>query len=225
MNGGVGDAVNLGWKLAAVLQGWGGARLLDSYEFERRQFHQRAYEESASNYDANDLVTRGLEDPIVGESRREALADRIRKTKPVNFKSLGVTLGYRYEESPVIALDGTPATPYETSTYVPTGRPGHRAPHYWLRDGTALFDQFFGKGFTLLVFNHLDVSVVEQAASRRGVPLTVFRYADPELWNLYQAKFVLVRSDQHVAWRSDTLPTNPGGLFDLLRGADLTATP
>ena len=126
-----GDAVNLGWKLAAVLEGWGGEGLLESYETERRQFHERSYEESEKNYDANDLLTRGLDDPVHGQSRRARLADRIRQTKPANFKSIGVTLGYRYERSPIIVFDGTPPTRYETSTYVPTARPGHRAPHYW----------------------------------------------------------------------------------------------
>ena len=85
MNGGVGDAVNFGWKLAAVLEGWGGERLLESYETERRQFHEKTYEESAKNFDANDLLTPGLEHPLNGRSRREALAERILRTKPVNF--------------------------------------------------------------------------------------------------------------------------------------------
>ena len=218
MNGGVGDAVNFGWKLAAVLDGWGGEHLLDSYEAERRQFHQRAYEESATNYDANDLVTPGLEDAIHGRSRREALADRIRRTKPANFKSLGVTLGYRYEESPVIVPDGTPPTPYEISTYVPSARPGHRAPHYSLADGTVLFDHF-GKDLTLLVLKEIETSVIEQAASQRSVPLTVFRCSDPGLQDFYQCKLVLIRPDQHVAWRSDKLPANPKALFNVICGA------
>jgi 2-polyprenyl-6-methoxyphenol hydroxylase-like FAD-dependent oxidoreductase len=217
MNGGVGDAVNLGWKLAAVLDGWGGGQLLDSYEIERRQFHARAYDESSTNFEANDLLTAGLEDPIHGEQRRRVLADRIQRTKPVNFKSLGVTLGYRYERSPVILYDGTPPPPYETSTYLPTARPGHRAPHYRLPDGTALFDHF-GKGFTLLVLKETDTAAMEGAASESGLPLTVVRCPDPELRDLYGANLVLIRPDQHVAWRADVLSSNPAGIIAVVRG-------
>ena len=217
MNGGVGDAINLGWKLAAVLAGWGGERLLESYETERRQFHERAYEESAKNFDANDLVTPGLEDPVHGQARREALGERILRTKPVNFKSIGVTLGYRYERSPVIVPDGTPATPYETSTYLPTARPGHRAPHYWLNDGTPLFDHF-DKGFTLLALQDTDTSPIENVAAKRAVPLTVLRCAEPELRDLYESNLVLIRPDHHVAWRASVVPPDPDAVIDILRG-------
>jgi 2-polyprenyl-6-methoxyphenol hydroxylase-like FAD-dependent oxidoreductase len=217
MNGGIGDAVNFGWKVAALLRRWGGERLLDSYEVERRQFHERAYQESATNYEANDLVTPGLEDPVHGEARRQALAARIQQTKPQNFKSLGVSLGYRYEGSRVIVPDGTPATPYETSRYLPTARPGHRAPHYWLPDGTALFDHF-GPGFTLLASRETDTSAIEQAARSRALPLTVLRHLNAELRKLYEANLTLVRPDQHVAWRSDALTVDAGSLLDAVRG-------
>ena len=220
MNGGVGDAVNFGWKLAAVLEGWGGERLLESYETERRQFHERTYEESAKNFDANDLLTPGLEHPLNGRSRREALAERILRTKPVNFKSIGVTLGYRYESSPVIVPDGTPATPYETSTYVPTARPGHRAPHYRLHDGTALFDHF-GKGLTLLALKEMDTSTFEEAAFNLAVPLTILRRPDPNLRDLYESNFVLIRPDHHVAWRADAVPNNPDAILEIVCGQSI----
>ncbi len=220
MNGGVGDAVNFGWKLAAVLQGWGGKDLLDSYEIERRQFHVRAIAETIQNSEDNELVTPGLEDPIRGDTLRATLGERIRRTKPKNFQSLGISLGYRYENSPVILADGTPQTPYETSRYIPTARPGHRAPHLWLSDGTALFDHF-GQGFTLLVLgpHEVECSRLEHAACFRGLPLTVLRRSESELRELYQASLVLIRPDQHVAWRSDTEPEDPGAVLDVLCGA------
>jgi hypothetical protein len=220
MNGGVGDAVNFGWKLAAVLQGWGGEDLLDTYEIERRQFHVRALEESIRNAEDNELLTPGLEDPIDGPTLRQTLAERIQRTKPKNFQSLGVSLGYRYSTSPVILPDGTPPTPYETSRYIPTAQPGHRAPHTWLPDGTALFDHF-GQGFTLLRLgsSEADCSSLERAACKRGVPLTVLRRSEPELRELYQAGLVLIRPDQHVGWRSDTEPENPTAVIDIVRGA------
>ena len=220
MNGGVGDAVNFGWKLAAVIQGWGGEDLLDSYEIERRQFHDRALAETIQNSEDNELVTPGLEDPVRGETLRATLGDRIRRTKPKNFQSLGISLGYRYENSPVIVADGTPPTPYETSRYIPTAKPGHRAPHGWLSDGAALFDRF-SQGFTLLILGpeDIDCSSMERAARSRGVPLTVLRRSEPELRELYQANLALIRPDQHVGWRADAEPENPGIVIDVLRGA------
>ena len=219
MNGGVGDAVNFGWKLAAVIQGWGGETLLESYELERRQFHERALAETIQNSEDNELVTPGLEDPIRGQTLRAALGDRIQRTKPKNFQSLGISLGYRYENSPVILADGTPSTPYETSRYAPTARPGHRAPHVCLPDGTPLFDHF-GQGLTLLALGReVKCSGLAEAAGARGVPLAVLRRSEPELRELYQARIVLVRPDQHVGWRADVEPQDPGAVIDILRGA------
>jgi hypothetical protein len=223
MNGGVGDAVNLGWKIAATLQAWGGAGLLDSYEHERRQFHIRALEETEKNYDANDLLRPGLEDPTEGTSRREALAAQIQRTKPQNFKSLGITLGYRYEGSPVVVSDGTPATAFETSVYIPTARPGHRAPHYRLPDGTALFDRF-GVGFTLLVFGEPDTADLEQAARTRGVPLTVLRLPGSDVRELYACEVALIRPDQHVAWRGNAPPWEPDRVWDRVLGRESGTT-
>jgi hypothetical protein len=193
--------------------------LLDSYEIERRQFHERALAETIQNSEDNELVTPGLEDPIRGETLRAALGDRIQQTKPKNFQSLGISLGYRYENSPVILADGTPSTPYETSRYVPSAQPGHRAPHVWLPDGTPLFDHF-GQGLTLLALGReVKYAGLAQAAEARGVPLTVLHRSEPELRELYQASMVLVRPDQHVAWRADVEPQDPGEVIDVLRGA------
>jgi hypothetical protein len=194
--------------------------LLDTYEIERRQFHVRALEESIRNAEDNELLTPGLEDPIDGPTLRQTLAERIQLTKPKNFQSLGVSLGYRYSTSPVILPDGTPPTQYETSRYIPTAQPGHRAPHAWLPDGTALFDHF-GQGFTLLKLGstEADCSSFERAACERGVPLTVLPRSEPELRELYHSDLVLVRPDQHVGWRSDTKPENPAAVIDILRGA------
>ena len=121
---------------------------------------------------------------------------------------------------PVILPDGTPPTPYETSRYIPTAQPGHRAPHTWLADGTALFDHF-GQGFTLLRLGsrQRDCSSLEHAACKRGVPLTVLRRSEPELRELYQSDLVLVRPDQHVGWRSDTEPENSAAVIDIVCGA------
>ncbi|HEX6512948.1 MAG TPA: FAD-dependent monooxygenase [Chloroflexota bacterium] len=219
MNGGIGDAANFGWKLAAVLQGWGGEALLDSYDLERRQFHKRALQESAQNYEDNDLLRPGLEDPIRGEETRRELGVHIQRTKPKNFQSLGVSLGYRYEDSPINVSDGSPPTPYETTRYLPTARPGHRAPHWPLADGRALMDEF-GHGFALLELGNSDpdVSSLRASASQRGIPLRVLRHCEPELRELYGANLMLVRPDLHVAWRSNEPPADPVALWDTVRG-------
>ena len=219
MNGGVGDAVNFGWKLAAVLQGWGGHRLLDTYDLERRQFHERALQESAQNYEDNDLLRPGLEDPQRGEAIRRELGEHIQRTKPKNFQSLGVSLGYRYEDSPINVADGTPPTPFETTRYIPTARPGHRAPHWTLPNGSALFDQF-GPGFTLLStgVQAVDMQPLEQAAAELGAPLRTLRLPQPELLDVYQANLVLIRPDQHVAWRANEMPACPSQLWNVVRG-------
>ncbi len=218
MNGGVGDAVNFGWKLAAVLQGWGGEDLLDSYEIERRQFHVRALAESIQNSEDNELVTPGLEDRIVGAARRERLAEHIQKIKPKNFQSLGVSLGYRYETSPVIVPDGTPPTPFETSRYVPTARPGHRAHTPGLLTERSTLD-LFGDGLVLLCFSKDCPRGLVKAAAERGVPLAVIAIEDSKIAELYESGLVLVRPDEHVAWRADDEPEKPGALIDIVRGA------
>lgn len=218
MNGGVADAINFGWKLAAVLHGWGGEDLLDSYETERRQFHVRALAESIQNSADNELVTPGLEDAILGAARRETLAERIQKIKPKNFQSLGVSLGYRYESSPVIVPDGTPPTPFETSRYVPTARPGHRAPHAWLADGRSTLD-LFGDRLVLLCFGKDCPRGLLKAAAERGVPLAGVAIEDSRIAELYGRRLVLVRPDGHVAWRADDEPENPDALIDVVRGA------
>src|SRR5690348_14484905 len=219
MNGGVGDAVNFGWKLAAVLQGWGGDRLLDSYAVERRQFHERALRESAQNYADNRLLRDGLEDPTHGQAIRAELGEHIQRTKPKNFQSLGVSLGYRYEGSPITVPDGTPPTPFETTRYIPTARPGHRAPHWRQPDGRALADDF-GSGFTLLCLgDDAGAAALEASAAPAGIPLRVLRHSEPELRELYDAGLVLIRPDLHVAWRADQPPEHPERLWDVLRGA------
>lgn len=224
MNGGVGDAANFGWKLAAVLQGWGAEGLLDSYDFERRQFHQRALAESAQNYEDNELLRPGLEDPVDGEHVRRELGDHIQRTKPKNFQSLGVSLGYRYEESPIDIADGSPPTPFETSRYIPTARPGHRAPHWQMPDGRALMDEF-GTGFALLQLGpyEADLAALRASASERGIPLRLLRHPEPALRELYGATLAVIRPDLHVAWRSDSPPSDPGALWDVLRGATGTS--
>ena len=208
MNMGIGDAVDLGWKLAAVLQGWGGPGLLPSYQVERRQVHQRTMREAELNYATvgNQLVRPALEDAsAAGDTTRMDVGDTIRATKAREFYTLGLVLGARYEASPVILPDGTAPPAESVEDYVPSACPGSLAPHGWLPDGSSLYDHF-GPGFTLLCLDGSDGAPLSRAASQLGIPLTVLHQASPRLRTLYQTRFALIRPDQHVAWRGDVLP-------------------
>ena len=217
MNMGIGDAVDLGWKLAAVLQGWGGPALLDSYERERRPVHQRTMDEAAANYATvgNELVRPGIEDEGPdGDAVRRQVGDDILSSKGREFSTLGLVLGANYHGSPITVPDGTTPPPEHVTHYVPSASPGCLAPHLWLGDGSSLYDHF-GPGFTLLVTegDAEDAAAMTEAAGRLGVPLTVLAPAEGRLRRLYRARFALIRPDQHVAWRGDTLPANPSGLL------------
>jgi 2-polyprenyl-6-methoxyphenol hydroxylase-like FAD-dependent oxidoreductase len=135
MNTGLGDAADLGWKLAAVLQGWGGAGLLDSYEAERRPIAIRNTNEAGGWHDVDRAVTaaEGIEDDSErGEQVRAQLREGIRRTQQMRFETAGAQLGYVYEPSPICVPDGTLPPPADTSVYTPSARPGSRAPHAWL---------------------------------------------------------------------------------------------
>ncbi|MFT8245045.1 FAD-dependent monooxygenase [Roseomonas sp. BN140053] len=206
MNLGIADAVDLGWKLAARLRGWGGEALLDSYESERRPVHRRVIEEAVANYAmlAPNLLRPGLEEPgAAGEVARRAVGELILAHKPREFRTLGVVLGSHYSGSPAVVPDGTPPPPDTVTDYVPSAHPGCLAPHLWLRDGASLYDRF-GPGFTLLVTAPgADTAEFERAARELGVPLRVLAPGDERLFALYGAPLALIRPDQHVAWRGD----------------------
>ena len=164
MNMGIADSVDLGWKLAGVLQGWGDISLLGSYEIERRPIHNYVMDEAESNHTLapHQLARDGIEeDTPRGAEVRKEVAELIWRTKQPEFFSLGVVLGYRYVASPII-VDEVPATPWNRSIdYHPSAAPGCLAPHQWLEDGSSLYDHF-GQGFTLLV---LDAAARDEAAS------------------------------------------------------------
>jgi hypothetical protein len=222
VNTGIGDAVDLGWKLDAVLSGWGGVDLLASYEQERRPVGVRNAQAATANFKgwlASTDRARLLEDTAEGERVRAAVGRELLEATHAEWESLGVILGYRYEDSAICLPDGTPPTPDDLSTYLPTARPGSRAPHAWLRDGRSTLD-LFGRGFTLL---HGDNSRDEtapllKAAAAAGVTLTA-QEIPADVLELYQARFTLVRPDGHVAWRSSSVPDDAEALVDLVRGA------
>ena len=206
MNMGIADSVDLGWKMAATLQGWGGPKLLDSYEAERRAVHEIVMEEAVANNAVlgGQLYQAGLEDDTLqGEALRRATGERILAAKSREFFTLGTVLGLGYEDSPAITPDGTAAPPREGRIYTPSARPGSLAPHAWLPDGRSLYD-LFGPGLTLVAAPDAlaqDIAEAEREARAAGAPLRVVSPKDVPLRELYGAALTLVRPDQHVAWR------------------------
>ncbi|MFC7400602.1 FAD-dependent monooxygenase [Chelatococcus sp. GCM10030263] len=221
MNLGISDGVDIGWKLAAVLRGWGGPALLDSYQTERRRVHELVLDESVANHAvlANQLATPDIEDDTpAGAAARTRAAALVEQYKRAEFYSLGIVLGYTYAPSAVILDDGTQRDWAPTRDYVPAAIPGCRAPHVWLNGATSIFD-LFGPGFTLLVLGQPgeDERRAEQEAAAAGIPLKVLAM-DEGLRPLYGASRLLIRPDQHVSWRGARWPSGARSILSRVTG-------
>jgi FAD binding domain len=254
MNMGFGDGVDLGWKLAAVLQGWAAPALLQTYVTERKPVHEYVIAEAVANHAVlgRELWREGLEDADENGARvRAALGQAIVQAKQREFQAPGVIKGYRYRSSAIIdsgidhnadrsvdlnidrniaagAVDESNAATPDWREYRPSARPGCVAPHAWLAPGRSLYDEF-GEGFTLLCLDwnvgrqtaaansvQTGVAALRAAAERAGIPLQVLTPEHRELRERYQARFALIRPDQHIAWRGDNLPQKLQAAFDTL---------
>lgn len=204
-NTAVEDAVNLGWKLAAVLKGRGGQKLLDSYEIERRPLAVRNTSYAREFADSLGLYTPVSEiedDTQAGAAARRRAGEYFNAHARAEFNIPGVTFGGRHDGSPVIVPDGSAPPPDAANTYVPTACPGGRAPHLWLDDGRSLFD-LFGFEWTLLRLGPRapEAGSFAHAARQAGLDLKVVDVPLPQARDLYEADLALVRPDQIVAWR------------------------
>jgi 2-polyprenyl-6-methoxyphenol hydroxylase-like FAD-dependent oxidoreductase len=223
MNTGVADAFDLSWKLAATLEGWGGPRLLDSYEIERRQVGERNV--GASRHAALGYRSwRKLCGPQIYENRPQGAAARERlaaiadvQQRKVN-EMVGAELGYRYVDSPII--DDIPGGPEHLFLeYRPTAWPGARLPHVWLSDRTPVQDHVPIFGFTLLrLTNRAETAPIEAAFRARGVPFQVVPIHGDTTRSVYERDLVLVRPDLHVVWRGDRPPDDPHRLAAIAAG-------
>ncbi len=208
MNMGVADGVDLGWKLAARLAGWGGPALLDSYEVERRAIHKEVIAEAEGNHAvlSNDFWSDGLDAASErGAQLRTAIGHEIVTIKAREFHTLGTVLGGCYRRSPVIATETGAGPRSDAAEYVPSNSPGCLAPHVWRADGRSIYD-LFGPGFALIHRPDADPADLARAcaeASRRGEPLTLVPLQADEAVDLYGTTLTLVRPDQYVAWRGD----------------------
>jgi 2-polyprenyl-6-methoxyphenol hydroxylase-like FAD-dependent oxidoreductase len=220
MNTGIGDAVDLGWKLAATLKGWAGPNLLDTYEIERRPIAVRNLQEANANLQRTQkrsIPPVIMTDTPEGEQIRKEMAIGMERSGVKReFDAPGVHFGFRYESGGIIP-DGTPPTddPFE---WTQNSYPGSRAPHAWLEAGKSTLD-LFGRSFVLMCFNSTQgVETLTKVCQEKGVPLISQHIDNPEIAKLYERAYVLVRPDGHVAWRGDTLPEDSGTLIDRVRG-------
>jgi 2-polyprenyl-6-methoxyphenol hydroxylase-like FAD-dependent oxidoreductase len=218
-NTAVEDAVNLGWKLSAVLNGWGGPALLDSYETERQAIARRNTTYARGFADSLGLFVppRELEDEgPAGEAARKLTGDHFNHHARFEFNIPGITFGGRYDGSPIVVSDGTAPPSDAVNSYQPTGCPGGRAPHLWLGDGRSLYDAL-GFEFTLLQLGAkpADTAPFRAAAASVNMPLSVVTVASDEARDLYGADLALIRPDQIVAWRGNSTP----GAANVLRRA------
>ena len=219
MNTGMDDAANLGWKLAAMAQGWGGPQLLASYEAERRPIAFRntgMAKQFSLDLNAAPVDPEMIEDTAAGAAARARTGAFFARFGE-EFASLGIQLGARYEGSRIVVPDGTPPKD-DPTVYTPSACPGGRAPHLFLGRGDSLFDHF-GLGFTLLrLGGDADVQPLARAAQARGIPFVSFDVPLRQGRDLYEADLALIRPDQHVAWRGSRLPDDCDALLAQVTG-------
>jgi 2-polyprenyl-6-methoxyphenol hydroxylase-like FAD-dependent oxidoreductase len=220
-NTSVDDVSNLGWKLAAVCDGWGGPSLLPSYHAERKPVAHRNTRFARAMADSIGKIElpADLEDEdAAGDAARAVLGDRLYRHAATEFDIPGIHFGVFYAGSPIVAPDGTPTPSDDWHHYTPNATPGARAPHVWLEDGVSIFDRF-GRDFTLLRFGGgIDVRAIEAAAGKRGLPLAVIDVASAEARDLYARDLVLVRPDHHIAWRGNSAPADAEALIARVAG-------
>jgi 2-polyprenyl-6-methoxyphenol hydroxylase-like FAD-dependent oxidoreductase len=228
MNAGIADALNLTWLIGAVLQGWGGEAMLDAYEAERQpitqQVSQFAMEHAAKMIRARSAVPANIEaQDEDGQRERERIGREAYELNVQQFCCAGLNFGYFYEGSPIIVSDGEAPPPYTMGDFTASTVPGCRAPHFWLADGTSLYDAF-GPGYTLLRFDdRVEVGELMNVAARRGMPVTVVDVQGGDVPAAYRHKLVIVRDDEHVAWRGNSIP-DAAALVAILCGASSSTT-
>lgn len=213
MNTGAGDAVDLGWKLAALVNGYGGPVLLDSYEAERRPVGLRNMAQSRRHLDVHfqhmQLRKEGASLAALGE---------FLAAQPGENTYEGIYLDYRYGGSPIVCSDGTAEPASDPLRYQPSTWPGARPPSLILDDGTQLFDRF-GPEFTLLdTVGDGRADALLNAAAEQGLPVRHVVVKEPRVRELWERDLVMLRPDQHVAWRGNRAPDRPSAVIDQIRG-------
>jgi 2-polyprenyl-6-methoxyphenol hydroxylase-like FAD-dependent oxidoreductase len=230
MNTGIGDAIDLAWKLAGTVHGWGGPGLLDSYETERRSIGARNVQASGWAAEGMGLwreaVTSEIaEDTPAGAAVRAEVGELANIHHRRVHEMIGVELGYTYAGSRLISHEDDNVARWETTTYSPHTRPGIRIPHVWLKDGRAMQDAL-GKDYTLIDLTAAaDTSTVEAEFTRLGAPLAILSIDDENVRHTYGCSLLLVRPDLHVFWRGDAWPDDIGRWADQAVGRSTADDP
>lgn len=211
MNTGIGDAIDLAWKLAGTLAGWGGPRLLASYADERRKIGLRNIK--ASGWAAAGMgMWRSLWRPEVKDDTAQGAALRAEIGRVADthhrrvHEMIGVEMGYSYAGSDLIAYESDNVTDWDTTQYTPHTRPGVRIPHMWLKDGRAMQD-VLGDNYTLLdLTSTCDTRALQAQFQNAGAPLDVVHLDEPHIREVYGCSLLLLRPDLHIYWRGEALP-------------------
>ena len=225
MNAGIADALDLGWILAALVKGWGGEGLLKAYVAERGaitdQVSRFAMDHCIKMAAQRSSVPSEIEDDSPeGEAARTRMGKEAYDLNVQQYCAAGLNYGYYYDNSPTILYDGETPPSYSMSEYTASSVPGCRLPHFWLEKGVSLYDRL-GMGYTLVRTDPgEDVAEILAAADRAGVPIKLLDVAPPaELAEHYRYALLLVRPDQHVAWRGKAADVPAQRLIDTVRGA------
>jgi 2-polyprenyl-6-methoxyphenol hydroxylase-like FAD-dependent oxidoreductase len=223
MNAGIADAMNLSWLLAAHLNGWAPASILEAYEAERWPITSQVSRFAMTHAEAEIRRRGAVPDEIEdagpeGERARRRVGRLSYEINVQQYACAGLNFGTYYDRSPIIAYDGAEHPAYTMDSYSPSTVPGCRTPHLWQADGNSLYDAI-GPEFTLLRLDSaMDVAALEAAAHSRRLPLRVLNVERPAT-GAFDGALVLSRPDQHVAWRGNNLPADPLALIDRIRGA------
>jgi 2-polyprenyl-6-methoxyphenol hydroxylase-like FAD-dependent oxidoreductase len=229
MNTGVGDAIDLSWKLAATLAGWGGPQLLASYETERRQVGERNV--AASRFASmGRRAWRAAYRPEVrepgpaGDAARRDFAAFAEPEQRKSNEMIGAELGYRYDGSPLIWHEEGEPPEFDPLVYRPSTWPGTRLPHAWLASGEAVQD-LLPPDYALLKVGptRSDPGALAAAFAERSVPLRIVEADDDVVRAIYGRSLLLLRPDMHVSWRGDELPANISDLVAIVSGHGASA--
>ncbi|WP_439890820.1 FAD-dependent monooxygenase [Ralstonia sp. 25C] len=226
MNAGIADGVNIAWLLANVLQGWADAAMLDAYEAERQpiteQVSRHAMESMLKTIETlgKGTAPKALSSRYnpAGIAMRKVMGAKLYKLNVPQFAPEGLNFGYYYERSPIVAYDGEKAPEYTMGSITPSTVPGCRMPHFWIAPDVSVYDKL-GQAYTLLRFDpSVNVEALFAAASDSHMPLEMVDVHYPANDPAFRHALLIVRQDQHVAWRGNTVPANPAALIDLLCG-------
>jgi 2-polyprenyl-6-methoxyphenol hydroxylase-like FAD-dependent oxidoreductase len=219
LNNGLEDVANLGWKLAARLQGWGSDALLRSYSEERRPI----FKEVAEDFIAARIAKDGA---FLARFNPERDREEFERAWKAQTDSQSRVQGYEpnYEGSAIVA--GPPhGTCSAHGTHAFKARAGHHLTPQPLSSGRNIFEEL-GTGFTLLVLDENeyknegagDRASFEQAAKALCVPLKVVRDTCREELKRYESRLILIRPDQYVVWTGDAPPDDVRALLAMATG-------